>query len=308
MNKELLYKFFNGETTETEENKIRRWEEEDKRNLEILIKERSFFDSLILFSERKKQNKKGFAEYFLYSKRIRETLKIAAVIIFTISLTLTFNNILKEEKRTMQTFSVPAGQRINLELEDGTKIWLNSCASIKYPTCFSGKTRTVELSGEAYFEVAHNPEKPFIVKTFKGDIEVLGTKFNVLATKKENQFITSLMQGSIKIRNEKNSIEIKPNQMVEMRDDELFVSVIKDYDPYKWREGIVSFKNEPFEKIIRKMEICYGVKIQIENKKLLNHRYSGKLRTSDGVFYALRILQRDLKFSVSRDDNTIYVK
>ncbi len=110
------------------------------------------------------------------------------------------------------TLKTPRGGQYQVVLPDGTKVWLNASSSLRFPTAFVGKQRDVELTGEAYFEVAKNKEKPFHVNVKEMQIEVLGTHFNVNAYSDENSIKTSLLEGSVKIKNGSESGLLKPGQ------------------------------------------------------------------------------------------------
>ena len=107
----------------------------------------------------------------------------------------------------MNTIKVPAGQRANLTLPDGTNVWLNARSEMRYPAVFTGNKREITLDGEAYFEVTHNEDKPFVVQTNKCNVEVLGTKFNVEAYSDSEDFCTSLMEGSVRVSDKGNPSE-----------------------------------------------------------------------------------------------------
>lgn len=243
--------------------------------------------------------------------KFRKFIEIAAVAAITLVITLFYKNQERQEYwLTAQKISVPAGQRINLELSDGTKVWLNSRTKIEYPAVFADKERRIKLDGEAYFQVAQNIHKPFIVQTSKGNVEVLGTQFNVESYSDDSTFATALMEGAVKITAGNYQCQLKPNQMAYLKDGEIKVAPIEDYNPYRWREGIISFKDATFPYIIHKFEKYYGVEIRIENKAVMNYRCTGKFRHSDGVRYALRVLQKDVDFQFVRDEENhiIYIK
>src|SRR5690606_4392916 len=102
-------------------------------------------------------------------------------------------------------------------LADGTKVWLNSASTLTFPTVFSRKERKVELTGEAYFEVTRNKAKPFFVKTLQNEVEVLGTHFNVMEYPEEGISQTTLLEGSVKVRQGKNEKLLKPGEQAESK-------------------------------------------------------------------------------------------
>ena len=139
---------------------------------------------------------------------------------------------------------------------------------------------------------------------------MLGTPFNVESYSDDSTFATALMEGAVKITAGNYQCQLKPNQMAYLKDGEIKVAPIEDYNPYRWREGIISFKDATFPYIIHKFEKYYGVEIRIENKAVMNYRCTGKFRHSDGVRYALRVLQKDVDFQFVRDEENhiIYIK
>lgn len=319
MQKETLYKYFEGIASPEEEAAVYRWLDASSENEEELLKEREFFDAMILAGSADEKatgeklaldaNKGPFIRPWM-----REVLKVAAVVAVTVACGLYFYVSEKKELlAAMNTITVPAGQRVNLTLSDGTTVWLNARSEMVYPAVFSGAKREVKLDGEGYFEVKHDKESPFVVHTRKCDIEVLGTKFNVEAYSDSEEFSTSLMEGSVKVTDNSavsTSVLLKPDQEVHMKDGRLLVSFIDDYDHFRWRDGLVCFDNIAFNELMKRFEKCYGISIVVENKKLEEYSCSGKFRISDGLDNALRILQRNAKYTFERnDDNTIvYIK
>lgn len=318
MNKETLYRYFEGMASREEEEAVYRWLDASAGNEEDLLKEREFFDAMILAgsAEDAKEKKVEVQKHFGIQIHlfVREVLKVAAVVAITVACGLYFHLADKKELLSaMNTISVPVGQRVNLKLPDGTLVWLNASSEIVYPAVFSGGKREVRLNGEAYFEVTHNIENPFVVRTEKCDIEVLGTKFNVEAYSNSNNFSTALMEGSVKVTGNDSSsrpVLLKPDQEVRLKDGRLMVSSINDYDQFRWREGLVCFKDVAFNELMTRFEKCYGIQIVVENRHLEEYTCSGKFRISDGVDNALRILQRDARYTFERneDNSIIYIK
>lgn len=212
----------------------------------------------------------------------------------------------------MQTIHVPAGQRAEVTLADGTHVWLNSRSTLRFPEQFSANARNVELDGEGYFSVQHNEESPFIVQTPKYAIQVLGTEFNVKAYRNTSLFETALLKGSVKISspNLKNGLQLKPNEIVSIENKLLKKSTINNNDYFKWKEGLFCFEDESIQNLIKKLELYYDTTIEIQRPSLLEHHYSGKFRIQDGIEHVLRVLQLKHKFTYQKDDdkNLIIIK
>lgn len=309
----LLYRFFEGETSDEEEVVIKEWLEASDQNRVTFLKERKLFDSIVLLGKPTKKHipeKKTGQLYHL----LREIVKIAAVS----AIVLILNHIYHENTKVpveelYQTISVPAGQRINLLLPDGTDVWLNARTTIRYPFSFNKEKRQVFLDGEAYFDVSEDKQKPFVVHTSKYQLEVLGTTFNVEDYSDNDDFETMLFDGSVNIISKDSGMQsttLIPTYKASLDSGQLTVTHVDDYSVYRWREGLICFKDESFVDIMKDFEKYYGLTIQIDNDSVRKQRYSGKFRQTDGVEYALRVLQKDIRFTYKRDDdqNIIYIE
>lgn len=301
MNKDLLYKFFEGKTSLEEEKKIREWMEKSESNFNVFMRFRKEYDIQILRGLNSNTGKKKIIAHLLW------TSGVAAVIIaLIIGGVYLFN--LEDKTEHYNTIIVPAGQRINLILSDNTNLWLNANSEFKYPTDFSNENRTVYLDGEAYFEVSKDENKPFIVKTSKGDVRVTGTSFNVEAYSRFDSFKTSLFKGGVDIyKEEEKLVSLKPNQIGLLENNKLLITDISDKDQYLWREGLIAFNNKKLEEILHELEKYFDVVILINSSNLPQHTYTGKFRQSDGVDHALRVLQRSINFTFSRNEETIII-
>ena len=314
MNKDILYKFFEGNASFEEEAAVKQWMEESAENRLAFLKERKLFDAMLLLGNEEiiKNGKKRFS--INLSSLRTELIKIAAVIAITLGGSyFYYQSSLEKELMAMQTITVPAGQRINITLVDGTNVWLNARTSLSYPVKFGKNNRQVVLDGEAYFDVTKDKSKPFIVQTDNYNVEVLGTKFDVNAYSETGEFETTLMSGSVKVASASDStqkITLKPNNKVYLQDGKLHVTAVDDYNPYRWKEGLICFKNETFTSIMKDFEKYYGLTIQVKNKNVFKYVYTGKFRQTDGIDYALRVLQKDIKFTYQRDDENqiIYIE
>lgn len=316
MNKEGLYKFFEGTASLEEEQAIRKWLDTSSDNWRILLKERKLFDAMLLNVEEigsTAQDTPVKREKRRSSLRT-ELVKIAAVVVLTLGLN-TFYHLLfdREGAVAMQTITVPAGQRVNIMLPDGSNVWLNARTTLRYPFAFRRDARRVELDGEAYFDVTKDKKHPFIVETSKAKIEVKGTQFNVDAYADREEFETTLMSGSVRITSAAYPLDIQtlaPDSKAYLENGRLKVVPVDDYNPYRWKEGLICFRNETFRNIMKDFEKYYGINIQVENKRVLKYFYTGKFRQADGIDYALRVLQKDILFQYRRDDeqHIIFIK
>ena len=313
MEKETLYKFFDGKASREEKEDVRIWLESSPENEQMLFREREFFDAMILSGSTKSAGTEKKSRPF-YRTVLFEAMKIAAVFAITIACgTYFYKSEIRKIGEAMNTITVPAGQRANLTLPDGTNVWLNARSEMRYPAAFTGNKREISLDGEAYFEVTHKGGKPFVVRTDKCNVEVLGTKFNVEAYSDSEDFCTSLMEGSVRVSDKKKpseSLVLAPNQQVSWFNGHLQSMPIADFDPFRWKEGLICFKSMHFKELMSRFEKCYGIHIIIENPKLADYICSGKFRISDGIDKALRILQKDAKYTFERnkDESVIYIK
>lgn len=315
MKKEILYRYFEDIATPEEEAAVYRWLDASPANEEEFFREREFFDTMILSGKAKET---GTEKRKLLKRPgrplVREMLRIAAAVAITVACGFYFYNAEKKELLSaMNTITVAAGQQVSLKLPDGTMVWLNARSEMVYPAVFSGSKREVRLDGEAYFEVEHNRKSPFVVHTQQCDIEVLGTKFNVEAYSDSKDFTTSLMEGSVRVKANAGlptSVLLRPDQEVYMKDGRLQVSPIDDYDHFRWREGLICFKNVNFNELMVRFEKCYGIPIVVENNNLEEYACNGKFRISDGLDNALRILQEDAGYTFERneDNSIVYIK
>lgn len=315
MEKELLHKYFNGNTTEKEEKQIMDWAEFSTENYQLYLKERQLWNAMLIHYT-------SDLKLDTFSSPVKKSLHIdiwkAVSIVASLALifTLSWMQFGKQQGSIgkLQSVLVPAGQRVQLVLEDGTKVWLNSKTTFTYPTSFGDEKREVVLDGEGFFEVTRNEEKPFIVKTKEYTVKVLGTTFNVSAyNNTAGSFETSLLEGAVNVfstNDEARSVTLKPQEKVMEVNGALQKDIIENADYFRWKDGLICLDDEPFESLMRRFAAYYDIHITIENPLVLDYHCTGKFRQSDGIEYALKVIQKDLKFDYIRDDpsNTIIIK
>lgn len=310
MEKELLYKYFSGETTPAEEQKIMDWAEASPENYRFYLRERKWWDAVLVNVPSPEEN----TEYKKNTRKVNRW-KLTAVaasvaLLFALSYPI-FKSGVQEDK--WQSVWVPPGQRAQVVLDDGTTVWLNSQSTFRFPSSFNSDTRKVWLKGEGFFDVEKDEEKPFIVQTSRYDITVTGTSFNVFAYENGSTFETSLLDGSVRISSENNhhsAINLIKNEKVTEIEGRLVKRQIDNFDHFRWRDGLICIDDEPFEVMMEKFSLYFDILIKIENPALLEYHPTGKFRHSDGINHALKVLQRDLNFTYNRDyeKNEIVIK
>ena len=198
------------------------------------------------------------------------------------------------------TLSTPRGGQYQVVLPDGSKVWLNAASSLLFPTAFTGSQRKVELTGEAYFEVAKNKDKPFLVKVGDMQVKVLGTHFNINAYSDENTIRTSLLEGSVKIIKDNKSKLLKPgNQAVlNKKQNEIDITDIDMNGVMAWKNGLFQFEGDNITTIMREIGRWYNVEI-VYSGKVPARTFEGKISRNAELSEVLRILELSkVKFSV----------
>jgi ferric-dicitrate binding protein FerR (iron transport regulator) len=199
---------------------------------------------------------------------------------FILGVVLTFS--LTEKVNTNTNFvtrniTTPFGAKTSFELPDGSFVWLNSGSVLSYPSGF-GENRSVKLAGEAYFKVKKG-ERPFIVSTEFGDVEVKGTSFNVKAFKNEI-FETTLVTGvvNVKEKNTKKEVTLAPGQQVDIFDSQIRVKNVDTELYTSWKDGKLIFREEYLPTAVKRLERWYNVTIELDNDPRLSKIwYSGTL-------------------------------
>jgi len=208
----------------------------------------------------------------------------------------------------MNTMRTPRGGQYQLTLPDGTQVWLNAASSITYPTVFAEKERQVKISGEVYFEVAKNREKPFIA-TVEGlsSVEVLGTRFNVNSYINEGPVKTTLLEGSVKVRSmapgsglpgtPPPATILTPRQQAQVSGQRLSVADNADIDKVMaWKNGLFNFNDASLEEVMRQLARWYDVEVVYE-KGIPDIRFEGEISRNMKLSDLLKVLARaEVKF------------
>lgn len=205
------------------------------------------------------------------------------------------------------TVATPRGGQFQISLPDGSRVWLNAGSTLRFPTLFSGGERRVELSGEAYFEIAKNAGMPFRVITDDSEIKVLGTHFNVMAYKDEKQMNTTLVEGSVQILKGADKVFLKPGQAATLNkaSEKITVAAADSDQAIAWKNGYFIFVDENIESIMRKVSRWYDVEISYTGN-LSNKDFTGTISRNKNVSELLRMLELTgaVHFKIAQDDHS----
>ncbi|WP_295119653.1 FecR family protein [uncultured Chitinophaga sp.] len=177
---------------------------------------------------------------------------------------------------TLNTISTPPARQFRLTLPDGSKVWLNASSAIKYPTAFAGKNRTVEVDGEAYFEVAKDAAKPFRVKMKDAEVEVLGTHFNINAYKDEPGIKATLLEGRIRAGKGTDNVLLQPGQQAEITNGVTVNGTVNVTQVVAWKEGTFNFDQLGVEEVMRQLARWYDVEVVYE-KGIPDNKFYGEI-------------------------------
>lgn len=215
-----------------------------------------------------------------------------------------------DTKVEYNTIMIPRGGEYQVELSDGTKVWLNAETQLRIPTAFVGTERRVFLKGEAYFDVTKNDKQPFIVETDLGEVKVYGTQFNVKFYPEEKEIKATLVEGNIGFKSEEVAeLKIKPGYQLRLAEGakKPEVKPVKIYNEIAWKNRMFCFESERLESIMLKLERWYNVDIIFEDSGLKKFKFSGNLNRYDNIDKILHFFEEvfDVKFAV--EENTIKV-
>lgn len=199
------------------------------------------------------------------------------------------------------SLATPRGGRYKITLPDGSIVWLNSASSLRYPTSFNGEKREVEMSGEAYFEIAKNVKQPFVVKVNDGSkVEVLGTHFNVMAYNDEDEAKTTLLQGAVKVDKGNASNLLKPGQQAVIENDGKIkvLTNVNVSEVTAWKEDQFSFNSADIHTIMKQISRWYDVDVEYKGNVLAS--LNGNIKMSVPLSQVLEILTLagNVKFDV----------
>lgn len=205
---------------------------------------------------------------------------------------------LSTKEAYLLALSTPKGGQYQIILPDGTKVWLNSASTLKYPSRFNSTERNVELVGEAYFEVAENRKKPFIVKSLNQSVEVLGTHFNINAYNDEGEVRTTLLEGSVRvsITNKEEQVQssklLQPNQQstISSISDNIKINTINPSSAIAWKDGLFRFDNASIYTLMMQLSRWYDIDVQF-SQGVKYEPFFGEIERSYNLSEVLKVLE-----------------
>ncbi|MCL3779555.1 FecR family protein [Prolixibacteraceae bacterium JC049] len=253
----------------------------------------------------------------LHPKQISKLQELNGTQIKNDSLMLSYQPVTPKTKTSEILYNqlkVDHGKEYFITLSDGTKVWLNSLSSLKYPVAFNGKKRIVELTGEAYFEVAHDKQHPFIVKTIDCNIRVLGTSFNISCYKSDNGVIATLLNGAVNIEKIKG-IE---NKNYKLTPDKQFIYnknrqniTIKDVDAKmfcSWAKGKFWMDNESLESLMTKMQRWYDINVFFLDEAAKKELFTGILPRFKEFHSLAKMIEQVSNVDIEINNKTVKIK
>ena len=318
LNEDIIIRYLENRCSEEDFVLINEWMKESDENAGELFRMEEIYqlgkfpfeeENLVVRAERrlgrrlKRENQKK-QEVFKLRSVLRYAAAIVGVMVLAAGLAYWFRNKAEE----LVVASAAHGQVREMLLPDGTKVWLNQSSVLKYPRAFEGKERHVYLDGEAYFEVARNHEKPFMVKSPAMDVRVLGTSFNIKC-RPDNSFAeTTLIEGEVEVKDksDKGRITLLPGQKAVLNRVTGRMQV-KQVDPKMeivWHNDLIPFEKSSIFQIAAALERFYGVKIILSPDVDSTNTYSGVLKKKDNIESVLNSLRNSIPFNYKKvDDN-----
>lgn len=319
-NTNLLYKYFSGNITFEEKKTLFGILDKDEslRNEFAKIQNTVAFQSLLkmqgddaLAESKLAELKKGIKKERI-GHLVLSSLKYAAIIALMVMTWVVSKDHFKGSLGDEYTWiEAPKGQRVSITLSDGTIVALNPSSKLKVPNVFESDERTVELLGEGFFKVAHNEKAPFTVKTENYNVQVLGTEFNVFAYPHSGIFETDLVRGRVYVYERDHidtGIRLAQNEKARVVAGKL-TKVPSDFaQKHLLDKGIYEFSGISLGILLKRLELWYGVTIQVDDPRICEQEYTGKLRQSDDVSVILKAISAVGKFNYRKvSDNKIEI-
>ena len=309
----IIQKYIQGKTTEEENLQLHQWIQQSPENKKRLFDEKDIWDTYGFHSGQKKYE--VIQELKILKNRIEignsnrtfqlsNFLKIAAILLIAFvfgwfSQYLSFHEKQQTAEVSIQEITVPKGQVNQIFLADGTRIWINSESKLTLPSVFAPNDRVVELNGEAFFEVAKDKKRPFIVKVKGQQIQVLGTSFNVRAYDNSNKIETTLETGQIQLRVGNETKILKPGEqsLYNKMEKQLVIYKVDPFTFSSWKDGRYEFQNEDLIEVFKVVERWYDIEISYDGNAFKEMHFSGVIKRNKDPKHFLDLLNLTIPIS-----------
>jgi transmembrane sensor len=294
----LLERYLKGETNALENERVEKWlADNDNENSEWQRLNKDGREQWLnnLFTDIKSSVNAGKV-VDLHPKKIwwKSIAAVAAAAVIFLTLFFgwpAFHNVINPEK--LMAMQVPANEKRELVLSDGSKIRINAGSEFQYPVTFNGNTREVYLTGEAYFDIVHDASKPFIVHTGNVITKVLGTAFNINADKKSNTVVVTVTRGKVSVADGTHLLGlITPNQQITYNtsNNEHIQNTVDANEVIAWQENDLHFEDITFEQAAKELQQRFKINIKFSNDKVKNCRFSGTALKGKNIDQVLKVL------------------
>lgn len=324
LSEDIIYKFLTGKCSEKELIEVNAYMKESEENARRLFRMEEVYH-LGKFSQYADGQRIAYAEKKLYKRlneekekrkktvRMYRLIRYAAIIALLLLVGGGIGYWYYHDETDQQMMIVAANEGIikEISLPDGTKVWLNNSATLKYPCKFSDKERNVYLEGEAYFEVTKNHRQPFIVQSEAMRVRVLGTTFNLKCDKHCRVAEATLIEGEIEVKGNKDEgqIILAPGQRAELNKSNRHLTV-KQVDAQMdavWHNNLIPFQKADIFTITKALERFYAVKIILSPDIQADKTYSGVLKRKSDIESVLKSLQNSIPIDYKIVGNNIFI-
>ncbi|MGE4586161.1 MAG: FecR family protein [Mangrovibacterium sp.] len=318
MDREKLFTYIKGEIKSDQEiHDILGWIEQSDANQQEYteLKNLWVFTGLVQRQETANKGRSQLYKTIDFQKVLLWISKNAAVFLVSFllgafTLYLINQNRITNCSKTFNEIVVPYGERSVLYLYDGTKVWLNSGTTLKYPVTFKDNERKVFVDGEAFFEVAKRKKQPFIVQADQLDIKVYGTRFNVCAYHNESRFYVTLEEGSVKAEEHKNhtGLLLTPGKQAifNRRTNQLTQTTVNPEFYSSWKENKLRFQDATFEEVLKKMERWYDIDIHMDPAINLHEHFTMTIKT-ESLREMLNLLSKTTAINYEINEDKVFI-
>lgn len=256
----------------------------------------------------KLSNNKVNSTYILSKKIIKYIA--AAACLFLAFLMGVLSDKPETTSNSAHIYRTPRGHRSFVELPDGSTVWINSASKVKVPSHFSENKRTVEMEGEAFFDIKKDPDNPFEVNVKGKKIKVFGTRFNVRSYADSKKIEATLEHGKIVFETGNRDYQVRPGQQIiyntELNRLNLRKVDLKYYT--SWKDGRIYMKKASFNEIVKIISIWYDYDVIYNKTEFTNVHFSGVIKHDKSVEHLMNLMQHSVKFDYSFKDSKIYIK